>query len=175
MKTFVDLEVKQKLIVLGIFLLAFLLWALDAADDLSHGISWYHLLVEGLIISFSAFWLTSAIVRYIVSRKENVKIRADLSKVRSDLEKYQKETQHLVQGLSIKISEQLDNWSMTKAEKEVALLLLKGFSNKEIADLRETSEKTVTQQVSSVYLKSGLRSRSEFAAFFLEDLILPTN
>jgi len=62
---------------------------------------------------------------------------------------------------------------MTRAEKEVALLVLKSFSNKEISSFRDTSEKTIAQQVSSVYEKSGLHNRAEFAAFFLEDLLLP--
>lgn len=175
MKAFISLDLKQKLSVVLIFFLAFMLWLVDAIDDLAHGSTWVHLAIEGVILSIAALWIISIAMKYFVSKRENTQIQADLAKVRKDLESYQKETQHLVKGLSLKISEQLDKWDMTKAEKEVALLLLKGFSNKEIADIRETSEKTVTQQISSIYQKSGLRSRSEFAAFFLEDLLLPSN
>ncbi|MEY3046615.1 MAG: hypothetical protein RL242_3457, partial [Pseudomonadota bacterium] len=53
------------------------------------------------------------------------------------------------------------------------LLLLKGLSFKEIAELRQTSERTVRQQAGEVYRKSGLGGRNELAAFFLEDLLLP--
>jgi DNA-binding NarL/FixJ family response regulator len=62
---------------------------------------------------------------------------------------------------------------LTQAETEVGFLLLKGFSLKEIADIRQTKIKTVQQQSQSIYQKTGLASRSELAAFFLEDLLPP--
>ena len=40
---------------------------------------------------------------------------------------------------------------------------------------RSTSETTIRQQALGVYRKSGLRSRAERAAFFLEDLLLPVD
>ncbi|HJS34466.1 MAG TPA: hypothetical protein VJ766_03150, partial [Pseudoxanthomonas sp.] len=43
----------------------------------------------------------------------------------------------------------------------------------EIADLRGTHEKTVRAQSASIYAKAGLAGRSELAAFFLEDLLVP--
>ena len=63
---------------------------------------------------------------------------------------------------------------LTAAEREVALQLLKGQSHKEIAYATGRSERTVRQHAVAVYQKSGLRGRAELAAFFLEDLILPT-
>ncbi len=62
---------------------------------------------------------------------------------------------------------------VASAEREVALLLLKGLSHKDIADVRRTSEKTVRQQSLAVYRKAGLSGRAELSAFFLEDLLLP--
>ena len=56
---------------------------------------------------------------------------------------------------------------------EVGFLLLKGITLKEIADIRQTQLKTVQQQSQSIYQKTGLASRSELAAFFLEDLLPP--
>jgi DNA-binding NarL/FixJ family response regulator len=53
------------------------------------------------------------------------------------------------------------------------VLMLKGLSHKEIARVRATSEATVRQQAASVYRKSGLSSRAELSAFFLEDLLAP--
>ena len=58
-------------------------------------------------------------------------------------------------------------------EREVALLLLKGLSTRDIADLRETREATVRQQAQGVYRKAQLEGRAELAAFFLEDLLAP--
>ena len=43
---------------------------------------------------------------------------------------------------------------MTDAEREVRLLMLKGFSHKEIAALRDTTEATVRQQARAIYQKA---------------------
>jgi DNA-binding NarL/FixJ family response regulator len=53
----------------------------------------------------------------------------------------------------------------------VAILLLKGLSFKEIAGVRETREKTVRQQASSIYKKAGVSGRHAFAAWFIEDFL----
>jgi hypothetical protein len=52
-------------------------------------------------------------------------------------------------------------------------LLLKGLTHKEIAEARSTTETTIRQQALALYRKSGLRSRAELSAFFLEDLLRP--
>ena len=50
-------------------------------------------------------------------------------------------------------------------------MLLKGFSHKEIARLRNTSEATIRQQAAAIYLKSRLGGRAALSAYFLEDLL----
>lgn len=68
------------------------------------------------------------------------------------------------------ITRQLNDWGLSVAEIEIAWMILKGLSFKEIASARGTSERTVRQQAQGIYAKSGLGSRAGFAAFFLEDL-----
>jgi len=53
--------------------------------------------------------------------------------------------------------------------------LLKGLSHREIADIRGVSERTVRQQSRALYRKAGLSGRADLAAYFLEDLLLPTS
>ncbi len=74
-------------------------------------------------------------------------------------------------GLSKAIEDQFNAWKLTKAETEVAWLVVKGFSFSKIAELREVSEKTVHQQIASVYKKSKSKNRHEFVSGFLEDFI----
>jgi DNA-binding CsgD family transcriptional regulator len=69
------------------------------------------------------------------------------------------------------IDDEFALWHLSQSEKDVALLLIKGLSMKEIADIRATHEKTVRQQATSIYKKSGLSGRQELAAFFLEDIL----
>jgi DNA-binding NarL/FixJ family response regulator len=69
------------------------------------------------------------------------------------------------------IHRQFDTWNLTTSEQQVAMLLLKGLSFKEIAAVRDTREKTVRQQASTIYAKSGVDGRHAFAAWFLEDFL----
>jgi DNA-binding CsgD family transcriptional regulator len=76
-------------------------------------------------------------------------------------------------GLSRAIDARFSAWGLTAAEREIALLLLKGHSHKQIAFNTGRSERTVRQHAVAVYEKSGLGGRAELAAFFLEGLMLP--
>ena len=66
---------------------------------------------------------------------------------------------------------QFVNWGLSPSESEVALLLIKGLSMKEIAEARQVKEKTVRQQATQIYSKSGYSGRHELAAHFIEDLM----
>lgn len=80
--------------------------------------------------------------------------------------------QTLLRGLGEALDRQFDTWALTPTEKDTALLLLKGFSHKEIANLKQRSERTGRQHAIAVYRKSGLSGRAELAAFFFEDMLL---
>jgi DNA-binding CsgD family transcriptional regulator len=84
------------------------------------------------------------------------------------------EARDLLSGLGAALDRQFGRWSLSPAEKEVALLLLKGLSHKEVAQVRSITEATARQQARAVYRKAGLSGRNDLAAFFLEDLLLPS-
>ena len=97
-----------------------------------------------------------------------------LLNLKQEAEKWKKESSVFIRGLSQLIDTQFDEWKFSPAEKDVALLLIKGLSLKEIADTRQTSEKTVRAQSLAVYGKAAVKGRNELAAFFLEDLLAPS-
>lgn len=66
---------------------------------------------------------------------------------------------------------QFAKWGLSPSESEVALLLIKGLSMREISQARQVKEKTVRQQATSVYAKSGYAGRHELVAHFIEDLM----
>jgi len=76
-----------------------------------------------------------------------------------------------IDGLASEIDQQMDRWGFTPSEKDVAFLLIKGLSTKEIATIRGRSEQTVRTQAASIYAKSGLSGRTQLTAWFLEDLV----
>jgi DNA-binding NarL/FixJ family response regulator len=81
---------------------------------------------------------------------------------------WQNEARLRIDGLQSAIPRQFESWGMTKAEEEVGVLILKGFSHKKIANSRGTSEATVRQQAQSIYEKSGLHGKAALLSFFLE-------
>ena len=75
-----------------------------------------------------------------------------------------------INALGQAIEVQFQTWNLTPAEIDIAGLMLKGASLKEIALARDTSEATIRQQAQSIYRKSGLSGRTELSAYFLESL-----
>jgi DNA-binding NarL/FixJ family response regulator len=156
------------LIFSGIF---FVLVGLDLISDYSNGSTGSHLVFEGLLLSLSVALFFLAINKLFMAKKEIKSLQSNIEFLNKEKEKWKNETNQLLEGLSVKIEDQFLKWKLTKAETEVGFLLLKGFSLKEIADIRNTKLKTVQQQSQSIYQKTRLASRSELAAFFLEDLL----
>lgn len=106
-------------------------------------------------------------------RDETVRVIHELELARAQGQRWRSEARTFLNGLGAAIDQQFSRWSLTDAEREVALLLLKGLSHKEIATVRAVSERTVREQARSVYLKAGLSGRVGLSAFFLEDLLAP--
>jgi DNA-binding CsgD family transcriptional regulator len=120
--------------------------------------------------------VTLVTIAFAMLRRRDARIdtlHADLRRSKSEAERWRTEAQHVLEGLGVAIDGQFERWELTPAEREVALLLLKGLSLKEVAATRQTSERTARDQARSVYRKAGLSGRSELSAFFLEDLLLP--
>ena len=88
---------------------------------------------------------------------------------------FQQKIGHLSSEFLSYIDAQFNQWSFSRGEKEIALLLIKGLSMKEIAEIRGSNENTVRQQASQIYRKSQLGGRMELSAFFLDDLLAQSN
>lgn len=162
-------------IYIGILLIIIaVLVGADVYTDAQEGVAIWHILFEaaiGLSALVGVFYLlkgTFALKRSLQNEKE------DFSNYKKQAEAWRAESKKYIQGLSEAIDQQLSVWNLSRAEKEVAFLLLKGLSLKEIAEIRNTSEKTARAQSLAIYSKAGLSGRSELAAFFLEDLLLPS-
>ena len=69
------------------------------------------------------------------------------------------------------LTDQFAAWDLTSAEKEVALMGIKGFSIAEIAEMRQTKEGTIKAQNAAIYRKAGVTSRTQLLSYFIEDLI----
>lgn len=155
--------------------------AIDLATDVGSGTTAFHAVVEGAMIAIGAVAAVRLAMRVRELTREARELRehareltANLDASRQDAARWRRDAGDLIAGLSAAIDQQLEHWSLSPAEKAVALLLLKGLSHKEIAVIREVNETTVRQQARAIYRKAGLSGRNDLAAFFLEDLLGPS-
>lgn len=147
----------------------------DIASDLREGIPLIHIWHEAALFFLA---LTATIWQLSVIVQKNKRINSlhlELLETKNSYQEWKAKTHASAQQLGQMIESEFGIWHLSQSEKDVALLLIKGFSMKEIADLRHTHEKTVRQQATNIYKKSGLSGRQELAAFFLEDMLnIPT-
>ncbi|OHE90054.1 MAG: hypothetical protein A2213_12290 [Lysobacterales bacterium RIFOXYA1_FULL_68_6] len=167
------LQGSERGVIAGVLLLIALLVVADVVGDLRQGASGWHVALEILAAGLALLGAVHLLRSTLRLRRRLVRQAEDLSQVRAQAEAWRQQARRHVEGLSRSIDAQLDGWRLSPAEKDVAFLLLKGLGLREIADLRGTHEKTVRAQSASIYAKAGLAGRSELAAFFLEDLLVP--
>ncbi len=153
-------------LAIAMFAIVVVLIAGDLWIDFGEGVGWLHLGIEFFVFAV-------AVAGTVLMWRQLDRTRSDLEGALVEAEHWKRESSELIRGLGIAIENQFERWGLSPAEREIGLLLLKGLGLKEIANLRNTSERTVREQARSLYRKSGLSGRSALSAFFLEDLLLP--
>lgn len=161
----------KELIVMFLLLVVVLGSAGDIVHDYREGASLAHMAIESVLVAASfvligilsaGIWRQSRAIRQLKSELAEAAVEgsptpsSSLVSARHDFAEV--------------LRDQFEEWNLTQTEKEVSMLLLKGLSFKEIAAVRNTLEKTVRQQASSIYRKSGVTGRHAFSAWFIEDL-----
>ena len=132
-------------------------------------------LVESIPVILTSVGL--AILFQVTQRQheDQMALIRDLDVARVHGQRWRAEARLLIDGLGKAMDEQFSRWNLTPAERDVALLLMKGLSLKEVATVRATNERTVRSQARMLYSKAGLSGRAALSAFFLEDLLAPAD
>jgi DNA-binding CsgD family transcriptional regulator len=107
-------------------------------------------------------------------REDHAALENNLARSMAKGDQWRETRQAEIGALGRAIESQFKAWQLSPAEIDIAGLMLKGASLKEIALARDTSEATIRQQAQSVYRKSGLTGRAELSAYFLESLFSTT-
>lgn len=150
-----------------------LLTILDMIEDYSEGAEISHLFLEGSIAICALVAMIYLIMRIKREKHLTKKLTEEKILLKEIAEQHHQKSRIFIEGLSVQIDREFEQWSLSDAERDVALFLLKGIGPKQIAEIRNSSEKTVRHQISSIYKKSGLKGREELTAHFLEDLLSP--
>tara|TARA_R110001592_G_scaffold363372_1_gene686071 strand:- start:184952 stop:185461 length:510 start_codon:yes stop_codon:yes gene_type:complete len=145
----------------------------DVVTDISLGVPTWHIIEESLIVLVAGLTVTYLVIEMRSRARQLERLRKTLSRADQQIADITQEMRSARRQYSELIHQQFEEWQLTISEQQVAMLLLKGLSFKEIAAVRDTREKTVRQQASSIYAKSGVDGRHAFAAWFLEDFLAP--
>ncbi|MBW6506813.1 MAG: hypothetical protein K0B00_08705 [Rhodobacteraceae bacterium] len=116
-----------------------------------------HLLFEFL----SAVFL---VVAYFISRKYQMALKRFGETEHRTLEALRSQFDGL-------IAQRFDEWGLSSAERDVALLSFRGLKISEIAAARGTRDGTIKAQLSSVFHKAGVSSKSELLAVFMDQFL----
>lgn len=94
-----------------------------------------------------------------------------LRKMRGEIGEVQSQLRVASASFNTLIEDDFAQWKLSPSEKDVALFILKGMSNAEIAELIDKKVGTVKAHSNAVFRKSGLANRNQLASHFLEVLM----
>ena len=161
----------KDLLLIGLLCLIMIGTLTDIVVDSIGGASTLHLAVEALILIATTvliIWLLNDLRH---QRRALAELRREVTGQEPAIIPASPEAVETRQRLGNLIQQQFATWELTDSEQTVGLLLLKGLSFREIAAVRETREKTVRAQASSIYHKAGVSGRHAFSAWFIEDFL----
>lgn len=143
----------------------------DELTDLGQGESpltvWMEILIVCTSLGF-VFYITRLLYTNMIHQ---IRMKQTLQQVRQKLHSSNQRLRQGKEAFRESIEWQLNEWQFTQTQKEIAFLLLKGLSAKEIADQRFVQEKTIRNHLSAIYDKSGLSGKHVFCAWFFEGLL----
>jgi len=164
----------NKILLILYFLVVILFSGSEVIEEFANlekdGSSW-HSVGEILMILVSLAGLIYLFLLIVKQGRDKKGVDVELKQANQQLETFNTRLQNVKKEFFSVIQLQFKEWKLTPSEQEVAHLLLKGLSFKEISEIRKTKEKTVRHQATGIYTKSGVCGRNEFAAWFFEDLL----
>jgi DNA-binding CsgD family transcriptional regulator len=145
----------------------------DIALDRPQNWLTFHVIFELTMIAGALVMATTLWLGWRNSVRSVHALRRSLDARREERDAWRQSAEVALEGLGRAIAEQFAQWELTPAEREVALLLMKGHSHKAIARQTDRSDQTVRQHAASAYRKAAVSGRAELSAYFLEHLMLP--
>lgn len=142
----------------------------DVFIDIRAGLPLSHVVHEILILAFCLV-LVIFQARVIIRQKNKIDLaESALANAIQSREEFQRKAMRFSAEFSAAVSQQFAFWRLTESERDIAILIIKGMSMKEIAEDRSSRESTVRQQAMAIYRKANLENRQQLVSFFLEDL-----
>ena len=138
----------------------------DVANDIKE-----HIATDTAYSFGSALHLFFEILATIGLTLGLIEILTYIKELQKSDEKHELQLKHLTEDFDALVHKRFNKWDLTDAEKDIALFMLRGLSNSEIADLRKVAVGTVRVQSHRVLQKAGASSRTELMSIFMEEFM----
>jgi len=162
-----------RLVMAALFALVMVVAGADLAMDRPTTLWSAHVLAEATLVVVSLTAATYLAWGWYRAHRDVRELEVSVARGKAERDAWRTRAGRALEGLGEAMDAQFDTWSLTAAERETAVMILKGHSHKRIGKLTSRSERTVRQHAVAIYRKAGLAGRSELSAFFLEGLLLP--
>ncbi len=146
---------------------------LDAGEPITARFLFMEAIELTILVGFATVIGAFVLNRVSSQASEIGELRGDIEAAKMQGSEWRERMRRHMEDLAEAVLRQFRDWGLTEAEQDIAFLLLKGFSLKEIATFRTTHEGTVRQQAAALYRKAGLEGRTALAAYFFEDMLAP--
>ena len=153
-------------IMAPIMALSALFFFQDVANDIKE-----HIATDTAYSFGSALHLFFEILATIGLTLGLIEILTYIKELQKSDEKHELQLKHLTEDFDALVHKRFNKWDLTDAEKDIALFMLRGLSNSEIADLRKVAVGTVRVQSHRVLQKAGASSRTELMSIFMEEFM----
>lgn len=140
-------------------------FAVDLVLEFPDPRTWVYLTPQALMHLLSeAAIMILLLIGFAIARKTQRFLAMQRDRMAHDLQSLRGDFDRILQV-------QFDDWSLTPAQRDVALLCLRGLRISEIAELRGTAEGTVKAHLSAIFRAAGVRTRSELVGVFMDAFI----
>lgn len=147
----------------------------DAVGHLRNGLPLSDVAVDLTLTGATVLGGGFVLRRFLGVSRHARQLLDDLGAARGDAEAWRRRCAEVLPALGDAIFRQLDRWSLTPDEKEVALLLLEGLSTDEIAERLHSTPEAARARAAHVFQKARVSGPAGLSAFFLRDLLFVTN
>ncbi|MCZ8156493.1 MAG: response regulator [Leptospira sp.] len=162
-----------RILFLWIYVISLVLWIIEEIYTLTNPpeiFDKFRILIATFetFIAVSSFLAISILYRELKAEEiENEQAQTAIH----DLKRTNRILKNPESSFWIEVKSQMDAWKLTETEKEIAILLLRGFSHQQIAGVRKKSLRTIENQTASIYEKASMRGKLELISFFLTPLL----
>jgi DNA-binding CsgD family transcriptional regulator len=143
----------QILLVILLFLLGFVSY--DTYVDHQSDAPKLHIFVEITLLFLVSGLFIFSLKKYI---EKNEKQEQKYSQLLSEHDSLKNKLSEFKNDIHDYLHLNFKEWQLTNSEKDIALLLFKGCTGKEISGIRNTNYQTVRSQISSIYRKAKVKT-----------------